>query len=251
MTRIKKESVKTECKDIGKQRNCPTCNRIIYYKNEKCKCVADKHGRSCKKCLNEKLSILYRGTKLPDSVKKKISKSLKGRKKSKVWKSKIRDGINRFNKNHPGRWAKENNPMFGVSRFGKKNPNFGKKWTPDQLEKAIIRGKKQYLIRLRKLGILKIGFNPRACKYFDYLSKKNGWNLQHALNGGEVMCETYFLDAYDKKRNIVVEYDESHHFTSSGKLKKKDRERQKRIVKNLGCRFYRFNERIRKLVKVI
>ncbi len=85
-------------------------------------------------------------------------------------------------------------------------------------------------------------FNRNACKFFDDLNKEKRWNLQHALNGGEVACIGYSLDAYDKKRNIVVEYDEPRHYNKNGTLKKKDIDRMKRLIERLQCQFHRYNE---------
>ena len=45
-------------------------------------------------------------------------------------------------------------------------------------------------------------YNPSACRYFDRLSSEKGWNLTHALNGGEVTKCGYFLDAYDTTNNL-------------------------------------------------
>lgn len=88
-------------------------------------------------------------------------------------------------------------------------------------------------------------FNRNACKYFDDLDKQNGWNLQHALNGGECNLSKigYWLDAYDKEKNIVVEYDERKHFTKNGELKKKDIDRMAEICNHLKCDFWRYNEK--------
>ncbi len=91
-------------------------------------------------------------------------------------------------------------------------------------------------------------YNPNACIYFDSLNEKKGWNLHHALNGGETECIGYFLDAYDKDKNIVVEYDEPRHDRPSSK--KKDLIRQRNIIKHLGCRFYRYKQSQNRLVKV-
>ena len=52
----------------------------------------------------------------------------------------------------------------------------------------------------------------------------------------------YFVDAHNKKRNIVVEYDEHHHYDIYGKLKSKDRIRMENIIRCLNCQFYRYNE---------
>ena len=94
-------------------------------------------------------------------------------------------------------------------------------------------------------------FNRNACKYFDELSKQNEWELQHAENGGEIHLNEigYWLDAYDKNKNIVVEYDEPKHFTKNGKLKKKDIDRMNEICKHLKCEFWRYNEKKKTLTK--
>jgi hypothetical protein len=91
-------------------------------------------------------------------------------------------------------------------------------------------------------------YNIKSCVYLDELSNKRGWNLQHAKNGGEVVVEGYFVDAYDKKRNIVVEYDEPHHYLGVI-LKQKDIDRMNKIIHHLKCKFYRYNEKVNKLIR--
>jgi hypothetical protein len=88
-------------------------------------------------------------------------------------------------------------------------------------------------------------FNRKSCVYFDDLNKQNNWNLQHALNGGEYNIKElgYWLDGYDKEKNIVVEYDEKYHYTKIGELKKRDIDRMNEICYYLKCQFYRYNER--------
>lgn len=63
-------------------------------------------------------------------------------------------------------------------------------------------------------------------------------DLQHAENGGEFQVLGYFVDGYSKEKNIVIEYDEPHHF-KNGKLRDKDIQRQKEIEEFLGCKFVR------------
>ena len=95
-------------------------------------------------------------------------------------------------------------------------------------------------------------FSEKACKYIDCLNEKNGWNLQHALNGGEITCLGYWLDGYDKDLNIVFEYDEPKHYKDreNNILKDKDIERQNEIIENLHCKFYRYNEYLDLLYEV-
>lgn len=99
--------------------------------------------------------------------------------------------------------------------------------------------------------IIFANFSLKACEYFDKLNKEKGWNLQHAMNGGEIRVMNYFLDAYDKEKNIVVEYDESRHYDKKGNLQSRDVLRQNRITKKLCCKFYRYNETTNQLLEHI
>ena len=104
--------------------------------------------------------------------------------------------------------------------------------------------------RMKDKGILTYrNFNKNACRFFDELNKERGWELQHALNGGEVEVYGYFLDAYDKNKNLVVEYDEPSHDRPC--IKKKDKIRQNNIINYLKCKFYRYKEAENKLIKVV
>jgi len=104
------------------------------------------------------------------------------------------------------------------------------------------------LNRLKKIGV--VGkYNPKACKYFNELNKTMGWDLQHALNGGEIKVIGYSLDAYDKERNITVEYDEPHHYRF-GNLKSRDVSRQNNIINHIKCKFFRYDEKKNKLYEV-
>lgn len=103
---------------------------------------------------------------------------------------------------------------------------------------------------LRTLERIKPGtrpnYNTRSIAYLDQLSFERGWHLQHAENGGEYNTGIgYFIDAYDKDLNIVVEYDEPAHYIgdiTTNTLRPKDIERQNNIIDLLHCTFYRYNE---------
>jgi hypothetical protein len=131
----------------------------------------------------------------------------------------------------------KNNGAYGLHRFGKDNPNYGTRWTDEQRDKA----REYWSAKFAERGYTFNNHNPVACEYFDRLSKERGWNLTHARNGGEHVVLGYFLDAYDAKRNIVVEYDEDYHFVG-GKLRQEDIDRMNKIRHTLGCRFFRYDE---------
>lgn len=93
-------------------------------------------------------------------------------------------------------------------------------------------------------------FNINACRFMDAFSFREGINLQHGLNGGEIQFIGYSLDGYDKKKNVVFEYDEPKHHAPS--MVKKDKERERRLIEFLNPRaFWRYDERTSVLRDVI
>lgn len=96
------------------------------------------------------------------------------------------------------------------------------------------------LNQIRKLGT-RHTYNPNACKFIEEYGKNNGLSFQHALNGGEIIVSGYCLDGYDKKNNIVFEYDEPKHNAPS--VKKNDKLREQRIIQKINPKmFIRYDE---------
>lgn len=130
----------------------------------------------------------------------------------------------------------------------------GKGWRgkhlPEEMKEKQRIGFYNYKSKLH--GKFKCSYNPKACKFINELNKQNNWNLQHAENGGEYYIGGYFVDGYDKKLNIVFEYDEPRHYKNINEsiLKDKDLQRQQNIIKNLNCEFWRYNEKKKILYKV-
>lgn len=87
-------------------------------------------------------------------------------------------------------------------------------------------------------------YNSKSIPIIEEYGKKYDYKFQHAENGGEHYIKElgYWVDGYDKNKNVVVEYDEKHHFNSNGTLKEKDIRRQKEIEEFLGCKFIRIKE---------
>lgn len=80
-------------------------------------------------------------------------------------------------------------------------------------------------------------FNIKACHIIEEYGKQNGYLFQHALNGGEFYIKElgYWVDGYDKEKNVVIEYQEKHHLTP--KWIEKDKKRKEEIIKTLSCKF--------------
>lgn len=95
-------------------------------------------------------------------------------------------------------------------------------------------------------------YNKGSIEFIDKLNEANGWHLQHAENGGEIEICGYFLDGYDKNLNIAFEYDEPSHYKNIDEciLNDRDVERQKRIIEETDCTFYRYNEQKGILYKI-
>lgn len=117
-------------------------------------------------------------------------------------------------------------------------------------KESISKGTKKYLSLINKNGGAR--YSKEACDFIDKLNIEMNWNLQHALNGGEITVGPYYLDGYDKEKNIVFEYDEIKHYLDpiNNVLNEKDLIRQNNIIKILNCEFYRYNKYIGKLYKV-
>jgi hypothetical protein len=86
-------------------------------------------------------------------------------------------------------------------------------------------------------------FNKEACKIFDEISLKENIHIQHAMNGGEYYIKElgYWVDGYDKKNNVVYEFDEEFHKYQI----EKDINRQQEIENFLKCKFIRLKTNYR------
>jgi predicted DNA binding CopG/RHH family protein len=85
------------------------------------------------------------------------------------------------------------------------------------------------------------GYNKDACRIIDEYGGRHGYDFQHALKGGEFHIKElgYWVDGYDKNKNVVIEIDENAHFDENGELSEKDVKRQQEIEKFLKCKFIR------------
>ena len=199
-----KNLMRNLCCDIL-TKNCPKCNQIQIYKNKRQLNKALRNNTICKSCAGIQTKFyLY----------------------SNLWKTHLtdRDKI----------WSK-NCPRCNLKQIYKTKRNLTKAYMKTQVCR-----KCQLIIR-KSTSINNPNYNPNACKYFDKLNDKMGWSLCHAMNGGEIKYDKYWLDAYDKEKNIIVEYDEKHHFRY-GKLLQKDIDRMNDIINKLHCKFYRYDE---------
>ena len=183
-------------------RKCPKCGDILLYSTKIERNRAEKNKSSC-------LSCSHLGKKFTDETKIKMSVKLVG-----------------------------NKHTLGYKHTEITKEKFRRKTISDKTREIL---RKRRWEQIERLGVKNANFNPKACQFIDNLNKERGWNLQHALNGGEVKISWYSVDGYDKERNIVFEYDEKSH--NSFRYKQKDLVRQKRIVEKVNpSLFIRYDE---------
>lgn len=197
-------------------RNCPKCNNPLSYKSYFTWYWAKKHNQLCRRCI--KL-----GKVMPVGFSEKISKIVSGK------------GNPMYGKHH----TEETKKIISLKNTGNKSKT-GQTSTEESKNKMRI----AFSDRIKKYGKHKRGFNPVAC---NYLSSLNQYSFRHALNGGEFCFKGYFADGYDAKKNVWIEYDEPRHYNKDGTLKQKDIRRMLEIKKSLGCKFLRYNEKLKEL----
>jgi len=181
-------------------RICPGCGKELSYHSYKKMWECNKYNRRCRKCAG----IARRGYTHTEHAKDKIKKAR----------------------------AKQTTPWLG-----KKRPDMIGDNNPAKRPEVRKKLRKAALDRLKRKGQVIPNYNPEGCRAIDEYGKQHGYNFQHAENGGEFHIKElgYWVDGYDKEKNVVVEYDEPHH----NKKIDVDKRRQLEIEKHLGCQFIR------------
>jgi hypothetical protein len=235
------------------ERLCPICGKIIKYNSSsgtlKYYYRAIKRNSVCRSCIakinnanpetkekisksnlgkkmseetRKKLSLSHIGHKVSQETKEKISRYNKGKKISDEQKEKIRQSL--IGHKHSDLTKKK----IGLSSLGRHHTDESRRKIRVSLIKTL---EKRYSKKIYPL------YNPDACKIIDEYGKKNGYNFQHALNGGEFYVEDlgYWVDGYDRDKNVVIEYYEPWHEAEIRKVK--DVRRKKEIIDKLHCKF--------------
>ena len=253
---VLKNTICLKCHNIKQKRyadnmvkKCPSCNNEMYYTSKRNRNVSIRSNKLCASCAQK-------GNKNP----------MYGRKWTYNYRMKMNEIFHRpdvyikFSKTMPSTTG-NNNPAkrpevrkkiskvlknlykLFPRKCGVEHPSYGKRISEDIKRKmrlaAINRVSKQKFFG----GQVIPAFNIDSCHYLDKLSKERGWNLQHATNGGEYYLKDlgYWVDGYDKDKNIVVEYDEPDHYYNN-QLKEKSISRMKNIISHIRCKFFRYNE---------
>lgn len=229
--------------NIKYSKNCIRCGSIhifstyTKYKNAK----TDEEYR-CKSC---SVSITHTDKKINDETKLIISNSTKI-----GWQLGKYESIKALAKD---RWSGDKNPMYASARFGELNPFYRKTHTRISREKMSNSLKNMSddtkhrmsisaKLRVANTGLPLPNYNRTSIAIIEKYGIENGYNFQHAENGGEYKVRIgnicYFLDGYDSEKNVAIEYYESHH----KKQIEKDMYRKTKIIEILNCKFIEIKE---------
>jgi len=225
------------------KRNCPKCNKEVIYSRSDIRLRAERENRRCFDCTmkseenSKKVSNgVKNAIKRDPTIIQRMKEKLKGRKiPVEIIKKRVET-------------RKKNGYITSIETKRKqRESNTGKKRSEEAKQKM----SKSAIKRIQKYQIYnKPNFNPRACEFINILNKSLNINLQHALNGGEKWIKGFYLDGYDKEKNIIFEYDEKYH--TSSKLKKKDLERQEKLIDEVNpLKFIRYDEKNNRLYDVL
>lgn len=232
-------------------RNCPRCNSVINYsykpawhkannKNSLCKkCAVKSHKKSkyeiktrtvngrifyireCPTCVKEIQSVNYR--KYWDALKyNKSCKSCSATKRYNL------DSLSNCE------YKNGNRLFYRICSHCNSKIYYKNNYQATALAKKMHTCKVCAAVRQKYIFP---NYNPLACKLIDEYGKLHGYNFQHALNGGEFLVPNtrYYVDGYDKEKNVVIEIDELHHKYNA----KQDAIRQQKIITELKCIFIR------------
>ncbi len=181
-----------------------------------------------------KISVANKGKKHSMETRLKISKNNKGRKFTKEHKKKL--SILRKGK----KLSEKTKLKLSVLNLGKNNHFYGKKHS----QKTRLKMRLSRIKYIEKCyGQVSPTYNIKSIIFFNKLNSKYNLNGIHAENGGEYYLSSlgYWLDFYSKKYNLIIEWDESHHY-KLGKLKKRDEIRDLEIKNLLNCEIIRIKQ---------
>lgn len=263
------------------QKICKKCGKIKSFSSKRCYNKSKPDNEYfCKSCAlsmthtgkiisdehKQKLKDFHMGLKASEETKKKLSDLKKGKNNScfgrlgslhpmygKSGPLSPTFGMTAWNKGKINVYSEETKKKMSQAKTGKyngkNNPNYGNH-TPlskDHIRKIRLSHIKRVELLKNNGFRLKPNFNPKACQIIEEYGKQNGYNFRHAMNGGEFYIEElgYWVDGYDKKQNVVIDYFENnkHHYDENGNIKSKDRLRIEEIKKYLGCRFILLEEK--------
>lgn len=242
-------SVKDECEDTGKwTKNCPECGKEQVYSSWNSLRNSIRRNTICNPCRASKYKIIPDNgvwkrvcqcwTELIYSCRRAFNT---GKRSNAICRKCATKESAKYADKSIFQTSDYKQKMSGVLKMSRNSDRYGEEFKQKCRENK--------LRQIQQQGVQRT-YNPHACAFMDNIGKKFGWNLRHAMNGGEVNVVGYSLDGYDSKKNIVFEYDEPKHRILTNA--KKDKEREKRIVAALHpSAFFRYDVKDNRLIEII
>jgi len=216
---------KTWTRECPNPKNNPKCKKFFRY------------GSCCISCRSY-------GIPLSEETKRNISKSLKGKKKSAETRLKISRAKQNLSEETKRKMSKAKKGKHHSEETNKKISEAHKDKHHSEETKRKMRLAAIKRIEENKLigNQLCPAYNSVACEIINWINMYYGYNFQHTENGGEfrILELGYWVDGYDKIRNVVIEYYEKLHY-DRGNLKQKELKREQEIIKKLKCSLIRIN----------
>lgn len=210
---------------VSKQykRTCPKCGKILFSIRKNALIDAIKKNRVCKSCslLGNKRLLGYH---FSEEQKHKISTSLKntehhlrGKRLPLYQKEKLMEGNKNFNRDENYRKKLSISTKLALHRPDIRKKHIESLCKVNYLGRAVDIGQSELLKKWNNLG-----FN---------------FEINYQIKTDR---DLFYLDGYDKEKNVVFEYDSKYH--NSPSQKQKDLVRQQKIIEILKPKiFWRYN----------
>jgi|SRR3990167_3046364 len=132
-------------------------------------------------------------------------------------------------------FSKETKRKMSEAHKGENNPMFGKHHSEETRRKMRLSAIKRIEQNNLDGNQLCPAYNPKSIPIIEEYGKINGYNFQHAENGGEYNIKKlgYWVDGYDKTRNTIIEIYEKFH----KRCAERDGKRKQEIINFLKCKF--------------
>ena len=193
-------------------RNCPKCGKKIYYSREDNLKRDEKKNLLCKSCCRK-------GKRFSDEHRKKLSECKIGKKQSIIVRLK--------------------NSNTNKQRF-LNDPSLKKKMS--ETSKRILHLpeiRKRHIEAMAKVNFLGKTYDVGQLELIEKWNRL-GFNFQpnYQIHTNDFLC---YIDGYDKKHNVILEYDAKYHLKPY--QQKKDLVRQNKIIEIIKPKkFWRYNK---------
>ena len=224
------------------KKNCPECGKEQIYPDKYRLARATQNNTKCKVCANLGENNPRYGIPQSEEARRKISEhnvGMKGKTHTVEARKKMSDAnVGRiFSDELKQKLSERHGGMSGKvhseeSKLKMRKIKLGKKDSEETKKK-----KRLAVSDWMRQNSMAPNYNPNACLLIEEYGKQHGYNFQHAENGGEYHVKElgYWVDGYDKEKNVVIEVDEKRHLSH----KEKDLQRQQDIENLLHCTFIR------------